>query len=64
MAKEVFIKLMKKKKPGVYIHVPVCKGQYVTDKHGFVKPMRRHNGFDSLHVDILAEQFEAPRVLP
>ena len=63
MAKPIYIKLMGKEKPGVYVHVPVLRGQFVTNKHGFVLPMREHNGFASMHVDVLKEKFEAPRVL-
>ena len=63
-AQTVYIKLMSKKHPDRWVHVPVCKGQYVTNKQGFVIPMREHNGCASMHVDILESDFTAPRVLP
>ena len=61
--KPTYIKLVNKRHPDRYVHVPVLKGQFVTDKHGFVIPMRHYNGFKTISVDILKNEFEAPRVL-
>ena len=61
--KPTYIKLVNKKHKDRYVHVPVLKGQFVTNKHGFVIPMRPYNNMNTIHVDILEEQFEAPRAL-
>ena len=61
--KTVYIRLHNKKYRERYVDVPVRKGQFVTNKHGFVVPMRPYNNMNTIHVDILEEQFESPRAL-
>jgi len=63
MAKTVYIKLMNKDEEKEPIHVPVKAGQLVTNRHGFVVPMRPYEGMRTMSVEKIEERFEQPRTL-
>lgn len=45
------------------IHVPVLGGEFVTNKHGFVVPIRAYEGMRTLSINTLRERFEEPKVI-
>ena len=63
MAKIVYIQLNNKDSTKGPIHVPVRAGELVTNKHGFVVPIREYEGMKTLSVEKIEERFEQPREL-